>query len=185
MIDKLRKCFDEMVVYKDLKTSNCFSALSLPSFMRDWLLRRFEDETGAFNMEELVSFVHDFIPRRDDWTAIKNRIIKENERVKLLAKISVDIDIRTGEVSFSLPDFGLSAHETIIEDFVWNLANRNLSRGENLGECLNWLIVRLMIVSAHICQEKSALSVSRTFVHTQLTLIITRMFARIFYSRMD
>ena len=45
MIDKLRKCFDEMVVYKDLKTSNFLSALSLPSFMRYWLLRRFEDES--------------------------------------------------------------------------------------------------------------------------------------------
>jgi hypothetical protein len=38
MIEKLKNCFDEMVVYKDLKKSNFFSALSLPSFMRDWLL---------------------------------------------------------------------------------------------------------------------------------------------------
>ena len=41
MIEKLRNCFDEMVVYKDLKKSNFFSALSLPSFMRDWLLKKF------------------------------------------------------------------------------------------------------------------------------------------------
>ena len=34
--EKLKNCFDEMVVYKDLKKqSNVFSALSLPSFMRD------------------------------------------------------------------------------------------------------------------------------------------------------
>lgn len=39
MIEKLRICFDEMVVYKDLKKSNFFSTLSLPSFMRDWLLK--------------------------------------------------------------------------------------------------------------------------------------------------
>lgn len=33
--EKLKNCFDEMVVYKDLKKqSNVFSALSLPSFMR-------------------------------------------------------------------------------------------------------------------------------------------------------
>ena len=31
MIDKLRDCFDEMVVYKDLRKSNFFSALGLPS----------------------------------------------------------------------------------------------------------------------------------------------------------
>lgn len=129
MIDKLKNCFDEMVVYKDLKTSNFFSALSLPSFMRDWLLRRFENESGVFNEDELVAFVREFIPRKEDWTAIKNRIIKENERVKFLAKISVDIDIRTGEVSFALPDFGLTAKQTIIEDHVWDSCKQELVKG--------------------------------------------------------
>jgi ATP-dependent Lon protease len=129
MIDKLKDCFDEMVVYKDLRTSNFFSALSLPSFMRDWLLRRFEDETGVFSEEELVEFIREFIPRKEDWTAIKNRIIKEGERVKFLAKISVDIDIRTGEVSFALPDFGLTAKQTIIEDVVWDSCKKELVKG--------------------------------------------------------
>lgn len=129
MIDKLRSCFDEMVVYKDLKTSNFLSALSLPSFMRDWLLHRFADESGVFNEDELVSFVREYIPRKEDWTAIKNRIVKENERVKFLAKISVDIDIRTGEVSFSLPDFGLTAKQTIIEDWVWDSCKQELVKG--------------------------------------------------------
>ena len=36
MENRLRKIFSDMVVYKDLKNSNFFSALSLPSFMRDW-----------------------------------------------------------------------------------------------------------------------------------------------------
>lgn len=129
MIDKLKNCFDEMVVYKDLKTSNFFSALSLPSFMRDWLLRRFEDESGQFSEGELVSFVREYIPRKEDWTAIKNRIIKENERVKILARISVDIDIRTSEVSFALSDFGLTSKQTIIEDLVWDSCKRELIKG--------------------------------------------------------
>lgn len=129
MIEKLRNCFDEMVVYKDLKKSNFFSSLSLPSFMRDWLLKRFEDESGTFDSEELVEFVRTFLPRKDDWTAIKNRVIKDNERVKFLAKISADIDIRTGEVSFSLPDFGLTSKQTIIEDVVWAACKDDLIRG--------------------------------------------------------
>ncbi len=129
MIEKLRNCFDEMVVYKDLKKSNFFSALSLPSFMRDWLLKKFEDESGHFESEELVRFVRTYLPRKDDWTAIKNRVIIENERVKLLAKISSDITIKTGEVSFSLPDFGLASKDTIIEDVVWDSCKEDLARG--------------------------------------------------------
>ena len=46
MIEKLRDCFDEMVVYKDLRKSNFFSALGLPSFLRDWLLKKFADDDG-------------------------------------------------------------------------------------------------------------------------------------------
>ena len=96
--EKLRNCFDEMVVYKDLKKTNFFSALSLPAFMRDWLLKKFEDDNGEFDKEELTLFVKKFIPRKEDWTSIKNRIIVEGERVKFLAKISVNIEIGRAHV---------------------------------------------------------------------------------------
>ena len=129
MIEKLKDHFSEMVVYKDLKKNNFFSALSLPSFMRDWLLKKFEDENGHFNSDELVRFVRTYLPRKDDWIAIKNRVVVEHERVKLLAKVSVDIDIKTGEVSFSLPDFGLTSKDTIIEDSVWQICKEDLVRG--------------------------------------------------------
>lgn len=132
MIEKLRTYFDDMVVYKDLRTSNFFSALSLPSFMRDWLLRRFEDENGHFDNDKLTEFVQRFIPRKSDWMAIKSRIVKDNERVKILAKISIEVDVRNGEVSFSLPDFGLQAKETVIEDMVWESAKDDLVSGREV-----------------------------------------------------
>ena len=132
MEDKLRDYFDEMVVYKDLRNNNFFSALSLPSFTRDWLLRKFEDENGQFDSDELASFVHRFIPKKNDWISIKSRIVKDNERVRMLAKISVEIDIRTGEVSFALPDFGLSPKETIIEDDVWESCKEELVSGREV-----------------------------------------------------
>ena len=47
-LEKLRDYFDEMVVYKDLQKTNFFSALSLPAFMRDWLLKKFEDENTPY-----------------------------------------------------------------------------------------------------------------------------------------
>ena len=130
--EKLRDNFDEMVVYKDLRKTNFFSTLSLPSFMRDWLLKKFEDEDGEFDKDDLVRFVKKFIPRRDDWNAIKNDIVIEGKNVKFLAKISVNIDIKTGEVSFALPDFGLSFKETIIENDVWETCKEDLVRGDDI-----------------------------------------------------
>ena len=126
MTDKLRECFDEMVVYKDLKKSNFFSALGLPSFLRDWLLKRFSDDEGTLDLDELTDFVHEYLPNKEDWISIKNRIIVEHEHVKLLTRIAVDISIKNEEISFSLPDFGLTNKETVIEPHVWNAYKNEL-----------------------------------------------------------
>lgn len=132
MIEKLKYTFGEMVVYKDLKKSNFFSTLSLPSFMRDWLLQKFQDENGNYNSDELLSFVNTYLPRKDDWTSIKDRVVIGSERVKFLAKISVDIDIRTREVSFALPDFGLTSKETTIDEHVWQACKDDLVSGSEI-----------------------------------------------------
>ncbi|MCR5834347.1 MAG: BREX system Lon protease-like protein BrxL [Selenomonadaceae bacterium] len=132
MEGKLKNSFSDMVVYKDLKNSNFFSALSLPSFMRDWLLRRFEDADGKFDSDELSNFVRQFIPKKYEWNAIKSRIVMDNEHVKILAKISVEIDVATGEASFSLPDFGLSSKETMIDDNIWSMYKDELIGGREV-----------------------------------------------------
>ncbi|MCL2176541.1 MAG: BREX system Lon protease-like protein BrxL [Firmicutes bacterium] len=112
-----------MVVYKDLKKSNFFNSLTLPSFMRDWLIKRFQAEDGFLGEEQIENirnFIDTYIPRtKQDWNKIKSRIINESERVKILAKISVDIDIKTGWRFFTLSDFGLGKADTGIPNNVW------------------------------------------------------------------
>jgi ATP-dependent Lon protease len=129
---KLRDNFAEMAVYKDLQSTNSLSTLGLPSFTRDWLLQRFEDEEGQFDQQQLVDFVRKFIPKREGWLGIKSRIVKDYERVKMLAKIAVDIRVGSGQVAFTLPDFGLSASETIIEDDVWRECGGQLVNGREI-----------------------------------------------------
>ena len=138
MLQKLRDCFDEMVVYKDLKKSNFFSALSLPSFLRDWLLKQFSDDEGNFDIDEITEFIHTYLPQKNEWISIKNRIIVENERVKILTKITVDINIKNQEITFALPDFGLTNKETIIEPWVWDECKDELVKGKE-----TWGVVEL------------------------------------------
>lgn len=135
---KLKEYFDEMVVYKDLKESNFLKSLKLPSFLRDWLLKMFEDNEGKYDISELTDFVKTYIPSKTEWIGIKNRIVVENERVKLLTKINVDINITTHDVSFSLPDFGLSHKETIIEPNVWEDCKDDLVKAKE-----TWGVVEL------------------------------------------
>ena len=128
--DKIRRCFENMAVYKNLKQNNIFSTLGLPSFMRDWLLQRFEDENGEFSVDEMKEFIDANIPRHDDWTRVKDRIVNNYERVKMLAKVIVDINIATGTISFSMPDFGLKNKETMIESDVWERCRNELVSGK-------------------------------------------------------
>ena len=138
MTEKLRDYFDEMVVYKDLKNNNYFSSLGLPAFLRDYLLKTFSDEYGNFDIEEVSEFVKKFIPKKEDWMSIKNRIVYENENVQILTKITVDINIKTGEISFAIPDFGVTEKETLIEPHIWELYKDELTSGSE-----TWGIIKL------------------------------------------
>ena len=55
---KLKQYYGDMLVYKSSANSKFFSALSLPSFMRDWLVMRFSNSEGVINKQE----VSDYLP---------------------------------------------------------------------------------------------------------------------------
>lgn len=138
MSEKLREQFDEMVVYKDLKEMSFLKTLKLPSFLRDWVLKKFQDEEGNFDTDELLDFVNTYMPRKEEWNSIKNRIITGYEHVKLLTRITIDISVKTGEVSFSLPEFGLESKETLIEPHIWDNVKDDLVKGTDI-----WGVVEL------------------------------------------
>ncbi len=138
MSEKLREYFDEMVVCKDLK-NNFLQSLGLPAFLRDYLLKNFCDEYGNFDTDEVSEFVKKYIPKKEDWMSIKNQIIYENQTVQVLTRISVDINIKTGEIAFSIPDFGVTEKETMIEPAIWELYKDELiNNGEEV-----WGIIKL------------------------------------------
>ena len=137
-IEKLRDTFGDMVVYKDLKKSNFFSAISLPSFMRDWILKKFQDDDGEYDMEEMRTFINLYLPRKNEWVKIKDRIMTDNERVKLLTRISVDIDIASQSIYFELPDFEVSKKQTAITSSIWNKYRNELTAGKEV-----WGVVEL------------------------------------------
>lgn len=128
---KLREYFDEMIVYKDIKKLNVFKTLSMPSFLRDWLLKKFSDGYGNYDLSEIERFVHKNIPKKDSWSEIKGRLV-DGERVRMLAKISVHIDIQTGEKAFELPDYQLNSRETMIDNGVWEKSRAALTKANEV-----------------------------------------------------
>ena len=107
MQEKLRMYFSDMLVYKSSDNGKFFSALSLPSFMRDWLVMRFSDDQGIIVKEEVSSYVKKVIPKKEQWEHLKFEMTRNFQTVKFLAKVKIDIDIATRAAYFSLPDFGV------------------------------------------------------------------------------
>lgn len=129
-MEKFRSNFESMAVFKDLKNSNFFSTLGLPSFMRDWLLQRYQNSDGKYQQNEIADFVNKYMPRQNEWFAVKDKIITGFEKVKILAKIQVDINISTSDISFSLPDYGVANNDTMVDNAVWDRCKEDLVSGK-------------------------------------------------------
>ncbi len=124
MEEKLKEYFSDMLVYKNPDYGKFFSALSLPSFLRDWLLMRFSDTKGQINKDEVTQYIRRTIPQKAHWPQLLYQMLHENQRVKFLAKIKIDFDTRNRIAMFSLPDFGVPKKkgEAIVD---WNVIEDN------------------------------------------------------------
>ncbi len=123
MIDtiKLRAVFPDTTVYKDPNIVAMFSAASIPSFLRDWILKRKAESDGRIHdAEALRRYIYDIIPRREDLLKLEETARSEGCTKKFLAKIEIQFSVRSNEFTFSVPELGLGHSETLIEDYVWN-----------------------------------------------------------------
>ncbi|MCR4874572.1 MAG: BREX system Lon protease-like protein BrxL [Clostridia bacterium] len=118
LANKLQESFDGMIVKKS-SMQNVFSSLNLPAFIRDWFLKKYADKDGNVNVNFVLAKIKDVMPRKDEWNALLDKMLS-GERVKFLAKIQIDIDIKTEEITFAIPDFGVTTKQTYIPKSVWD-----------------------------------------------------------------
>lgn len=133
--NKIREVFADMVVLKDPQRSEYFSKLSIPSYMRDWLVMRFSDEDGTIDYESVKRYINKYIPSREDYEQFKFRMVN-GENVQFLARVRVTVDIKTGKAQFELPDFGSNrsgAGGIVNNDVVEKWQDTLLRESENWG----------------------------------------------------
>ena len=140
MSGKVRSIFSDMVVYKTPEQSKAFSALSIPSYLRDWLVKRFSDDDGRVNMDAVFEYIRETVPQRENWEALKQRAV-QGRSVRFLAKVQAEVDVKTGKALYSLPDFGFPKRrmEAIIDDRVM------MAKQEELLACSDtWGVIELV-----------------------------------------
>ncbi|MDR0697371.1 MAG: BREX system Lon protease-like protein BrxL [Christensenellaceae bacterium] len=156
---KLKNAFSDMIVYKDLKKSNFFSTCNLPSFMRDYLLRKFQNLDYEYDMESIKNFIKKYLPQKDEWDTIKDRLIFDYESIKLLTQIKADIDINSGTITFTLPKFNLKKSETTIKSDVWERVRDKLTTGSEV-----WGVVELKYVNEIVGKKERGLIALKSFI---------------------
>lgn len=133
--DKIREIFAGMIVLKDPKRSEFFSNLSIPSYMRDWLVMKFSDNQGVIDYDSILAYVKKFIPDRDAFQVIKYQLMQGGME-KFLARVRMDVNLKKGYVQFELPDFGGSrggASGIVSDEVLDEYADTLLKESENWG----------------------------------------------------
>ena len=136
--NKIREQFSAMVIYKDpISTNSLFTGRNLPSFVKDFLLKRYVNLDGSVNREKLTSFLDLVIPKED--TEVKDRL-DAGQEITLLCRFVVYIDLVRGIRRFGVPDLGIKTNEGLIPEYVYTKHPGELVDGEK------WGIIKLSVL---------------------------------------
>ena len=109
---KIKENFPDESVYKTPKRYNIFLGKNIPSFIKDWLIRKFSDETGELDEIGLINFLDNHIPKKG--SKLKGRLVSDHEDITILARIVIEPDIKLGILKFAIPDLGIKINEGIV-----------------------------------------------------------------------
>lgn len=139
IVTKVREVFSAMSILKDsVRANSLFAGRNLPSFVKDYLLKRHLDlQTGDIDTHGLSLFLDRVIP--SETGMVKDRILS-GEEVSLLCRFGVNIDLVKGQKQFAIPDYGVKLREGIIPEYVYRQHQGGLGDGEK------WGIVKLCLL---------------------------------------
>ena len=129
--NKIKQYFSAMAIYKDPeKTNSLFSGRNLPSFVKDFLLKRYIDFDGNLNAQGLTSFLDLVIPQNP--TTVKEKLLAGQD-LTLLCRFIIYIDLVKNVKRFSIPDMGIKLNEGQIPEYVCEKHRGELVDGEKWG----------------------------------------------------
>jgi ATP-dependent Lon protease len=106
---KIKEYFPYESVYKSPERYSVFIGKNLPSFIRDWLISKFTEENGELDKEALLEFLETYIPMKNN--KIKGELINEGKLIKVLTRIIVEPDVKSGVLRFSIPELNIKFNE--------------------------------------------------------------------------
>jgi ATP-dependent Lon protease len=136
--EKIRNQFASMAIYKDsTSTNSLFAGRNLPSFVKDFVLKKYINETGSVDKNGLSAFLDTVIPQKAE--EVKDRL-GIGEEVTLLTRFIIYIDLVKGVRRFGIPDLGIKINDGQIPEYVYSKHKGTLVDGEK------WGIIKLCVL---------------------------------------
>jgi len=135
--DKIKKFFPVESLYKTPDIYRIFSGYNIPSFIKDWILKKYTNEYGEVDIEKIKAFLENYIITKN--AKLRGTLITDKRERTLLARIIVEPDIQRDKFKFSIPDTDIKSNEAVIPKSLVN-QHKALLGGET------WGIIKLIYV---------------------------------------
>lgn len=128
---QVRTLFAQQCIRKNnTESETLFAGRNLPTFVRDFILRRHVDGEGNVDRQKLTEFLDRNIPSRSD--AVRSEL-ESSQDVCLLTRLVVKIDLTAKRRTFGIPDYNIKNSETLIPEWVVREHEGELTDGEHWG----------------------------------------------------
>ena len=113
---KIKEEFPMESVLKKPEIYGIFTGYNLPSFVKDWLIQRNTTSEGKLDEYNLKLFLDQHIAQKNK--NIKGTLINDLRPLKLLARLIIEPDIKSGILKFEIPDLSISSNEGVVPNYI-------------------------------------------------------------------
>lgn len=126
---KIKEVFPDLSVMKHTSNNALFKGRNLPSFVKDFVLRRYTDTEGNIDVESLKSYLDTKMPI--DCNHIKQLLIA-GESINITTRFTTTTDIAKKCVKVTIPNLGINS-DAYITDTLLQEKGSELADGDYWG----------------------------------------------------
>lgn len=135
---KIEDVFPHESLFKNASIYSIFSGYNLPSFIKDWIIKKFSSEKGELDTDEVNKFLKTYIITKN--SKLRGKLLNPHTEHTFLARIIIEPDIKEDKYKFSIPDTDIRSNEAEIPKHIVNKHSKYLMGGET------WGIIKLIYV---------------------------------------
>lgn len=129
--NKIKQVFPDLSVLKNPDNYSVFNGRNLPSFVKDYLIKKFVNTEGELDNIGITRFLNEHIPAKG--SDVKSMLRTDRITLNLLTRFTVTTDIKKNKLRFSIPDLGIAGNDGLIPDYVAEQNKDEFRDGEKWG----------------------------------------------------